>query len=238
MARALLLTDEPILAKGFSALLSGVPEFDLVGVCYNPAQLIDSLSLSQPDLLLIDVNAHVTLDLIPQVRQRVSECKIILCVHSISLELAYQTMRLGIHGIFRKTLRTDVMIRCLQKVSEGEFWFEEAITAGVTQARAVQLSKRESELISLLAQGLKNKEIAHALSISEGTIKVYLSRLFRKVGVKDRYELALYGLRNEMPHLVSSGADHPLRKEPGVEPMRKPPSLLVPAMATGTFGKA
>jgi DNA-binding CsgD family transcriptional regulator len=60
----------------------------------------------------------------------------------------------------------------------------------------VALTKRESQLVSLLSQGLKNKEIATTLTISEGTVKVYLSRLFQKVGVKDRFELALYGLRN------------------------------------------
>jgi DNA-binding CsgD family transcriptional regulator len=60
----------------------------------------------------------------------------------------------------------------------------------------VALTKRESQLVALLSQGLKNKEIASTLQISEGTVKVYLSRLFQKVGVKDRFELALYGLKN------------------------------------------
>ena len=58
------------------------------------------------------------------------------------------------------------------------------------------LTQREGQLVSLLSQGLKNKEIATTLMISEGTVKVYLSRLFQKVGVKDRFELALFGLKN------------------------------------------
>src|SRR6185503_15843601 len=60
----------------------------------------------------------------------------------------------------------------------------------------VALTQREGQLVSLLSQGLKNKEIAVTLMIGEGTVKVYLSRLFRKVGVKDRFELALFGLKN------------------------------------------
>jgi DNA-binding CsgD family transcriptional regulator len=60
----------------------------------------------------------------------------------------------------------------------------------------IPLTRREGQLVMLLSQGLKNKEISAALSISEGTVKVYLSRLFQKVGAKDRFELALYGLRN------------------------------------------
>jgi DNA-binding CsgD family transcriptional regulator len=78
-------------------------------------------------------------------------------------------------------------------------WFEESLKEGFWASRPINLSRRESQLVSLLSQGLKNKEIATLLLISEGSVKVYLSRLFRKLGVNDRFELALYGLRN-LPH--------------------------------------
>ena len=78
----------------------------------------------------------------------------------------------------------------------GELWFEKALTDSFLCARRVALTQREGQLVSLLSQGLKNKEIATTLMISEGTVKVYLSRLFQKVGVKDRFELALFGLKN------------------------------------------
>src|SRR5450759_2395324 len=73
---------------------------------------------------------------------------------------------------------------------------EKALTDSFLCARRVALTQREGQLVSLLSQGLKNKEIATTLMISEGTVKVYLSRLFQKVGVKDRFELALFGLKN------------------------------------------
>jgi DNA-binding CsgD family transcriptional regulator len=81
-------------------------------------------------------------------------------------------------------------------VQAGELWFEKALTDSFLCARRVALTQREGQLVSLLSQGLKNKEIASTLLISEGTVKVYLSRLFQKVGVKDRFELALFGLKN------------------------------------------
>jgi DNA-binding CsgD family transcriptional regulator len=81
-------------------------------------------------------------------------------------------------------------------VAEGGLWFEEALKASFTTMRTISLTRRESQLVSLLSQGLKNKEIAATLFISEGTVKVYLSRLFQKLGVKDRFELALFGLKN------------------------------------------
>jgi DNA-binding NarL/FixJ family response regulator len=70
--------------------------------------------------------------------------------------------------------------------------------------RSVLLTRREAQLTTLLAHGLKNKEIAAALDVSEGTVKVYMSKLFQKLGVKDRFELALYGLKNFMPGDTSS----------------------------------
>jgi DNA-binding CsgD family transcriptional regulator len=81
-------------------------------------------------------------------------------------------------------------------VQAGELWFEKALTDSFLCARRVALTQREGQLVTLLSQGLKNKEIATTLMISEGTVKVYLSRLFQKVGVKDRFELALFGLKN------------------------------------------
>jgi DNA-binding CsgD family transcriptional regulator len=81
-------------------------------------------------------------------------------------------------------------------VAEGGLWFEETLKTSFTSMRTVSLTRRESQLVSLLSQGLKNKEIASTLFISEGTVKVYLSRLFHKLGVKDRFELALFGLKN------------------------------------------
>jgi DNA-binding CsgD family transcriptional regulator len=108
-------------------------------------------------------------------------------------------MSLGVRGILRKTLPPETLLRCLTRVNEGELWFEKSLTDSIMSARRYSLTRREGQLVSLLSQGLKNKEIATALTISEGTVKVYLSRLFQKLGVKDRFELALYGLKNLTP---------------------------------------
>ena len=73
-------------------------------------------------------------------------------------------------------------MRCLTRVNEGELWFEKALTDSIMSARRYSLTRREGQLVSLLSQGLKNKEIATALTISEGTVKVYLSRFSRNWG--------------------------------------------------------
>ena len=134
--------------------------------------------------------------LLSDLKQASPETRIVLWVTAISTELAFQAMGLGIRGILRKQLPADLQVKCLQRVHAGELWFEKALTDSFLNARRVYLTNREGQLVSLLSQGLKNKEIAAALMVSEGTVKVYLSRLFEKTGVKDRFELALFGLRN------------------------------------------
>ena len=197
MACVLLFTDEPVLARGFTSILSSVAGFETVSVCHHLPELFDkALEAGKPDVLLIDLTPEVSFGVLTRLQRELPDCRIVLWVRSISTELAYQAMELGIRGILRKTLPAELLIKCLAKVSEGELWFDKGLTASFLSAKMVSLTRRESQLVTLLSQGLKNKEIAATLSISEGTVKVYLSRLFQKVGVKDRFELALYGLRN------------------------------------------
>jgi DNA-binding NarL/FixJ family response regulator len=196
MARVLLFTDEPVVAVGFASILSSVPGFENACVCQNTTELAGAVQTFKPNVLLIDLTPGVTFGILTQLQRDLPDCRIVLWVRTISTELAYQAMELGVRGVLRKTLTPELLIKCLSKVSEGELWFDKALTASFLSAKMVALTKRESQLVSLLSQGLKNKEIATTLTISEGTVKVYLSRLFQKVGVKDRFELALYGLRN------------------------------------------
>jgi two-component system nitrate/nitrite response regulator NarL len=199
MANVLLCSDEPILAEGLARILAGSEALNMISYCPGIAGLQAQMELHQPDLLLVDLTAGITFSVLSGLHEVASHAKIVLWVHAISTELALQAMSLGVRGILRKTLPTETLLRCLTRVNEGELWFEKALTDSIMSARRYSLTRREGQLVSLLSQGLKNKEIATALTISEGTVKVYLSRLFQKLGVKDRFELALYGLKNLTP---------------------------------------
>ena len=196
MTRILLYSDEPILAKGLESVLRQVEGFDLLPTCGSVASLVEQMAQGSPELVLMDLTPEISFAVLNDMKHAMMRCKIVLWVNSISTELAFQAMGLGVRGILRKTLPTDLQVKCLQKVQAGELWFEKALTDSFLCARRVALTQREGQLVSLLSQGLKNKEIASTLLISEGTVKVYLSRLFQKVGVKDRFELALFGLKN------------------------------------------
>ncbi len=98
---------------------------------------------------------------------------------------------------FLDTTATPESVRdCLRITSGGRIWMERSLTVSLLNLRPIKLSRRQTQLVGLLVQGLKNKEIAASLGISEATVKAYLTTLFEKVGAKDRFELALFGLRN------------------------------------------
>jgi DNA-binding NarL/FixJ family response regulator len=213
MIRILLYSSEPVLAQGLASALIGKSDCRLVSVVTSDDDLAAAVAIEKPDILLLDLTSGLSFESLRELKERDDRCKLLLWVNGISTELAFQAMELGVRGIARRTLPTEILMECLRKVSQGELWLEKTLTDSMLSARKVSLTPREGQLITLLTQGLKNKEVATVMSVSESTVKVYLSRLFAKVGVKDRFELAIYGLR-----CVTAGQgrlDHPERKSHG-----------------------
>ena len=199
MASVMLCADQPILAEGLRQTLSNVSGLELVNYCSVVADLHEQIKIFQPDILLLEVTSEVTFSVLSGLRTALPALQVVLWVHVIPTELALQSMSLGVRGILRTTLPVETLVRCLMRVSEGELWFEKGLTDAIMTSRSYALTPREGQLVALLTQGLKNKEIAWKLNIAEGTVKVYMSRMFQKLGVKDRLELALYGLKNLTP---------------------------------------
>jgi two-component system nitrate/nitrite response regulator NarL len=196
MPSVLLVTDDSVLASGLTHILERTEDLRVVGACAYVESLPEVLRQIKPTIVLIDMTGNVSMPSIADIRKSAPDCHVCLWVRHLPDELAYQAMGQGVRGILRRALPVTDVVNCLRKLSRGEVWFEERLMGGFFSYRTVRLTKRESQLVGLLAQGLKNKEIAYAMSLSEGTVKVYLSRLFEKLAVRDRFELALYGLRN------------------------------------------
>jgi len=196
MASIQFFSDQPVLSLGLAQALAAAEDLSLTASCLSGDQLLASLAASQPDLLLLDLTPDFTLDFLTSIHKAASKAKIVLWVHFISTEMALQAMGLGMRGIISKTLPPEGIVDSLRKIDSGELWFEKALTDSILTARRYTLTRREGQIVTLVAQGLKNRELGVALNISEGTVKVYLSRLFKKLGLKDRFELALFGLKN------------------------------------------
>ncbi len=218
MSTILFFSDQPVLARGLQEILHDEQELQFLDHCATTDRLLESLQASKPDLLILDLTSDFTLDFLTSVHRSAPASKIVLWVHFISTEMALQAMGLGVRGILNKTLTPELLISGLKKVDSGELWFEKSLTDSILTARRYSLTRREGQIVGLVAQGLKNKELGIALNISEGTVKVYLSRLFKKLGLKDRFELALFGLKNLTAGYSSQGTATPTQRQGGQDP--------------------
>ena len=196
MVRLVVYSDQPILAMGLESLIAADPALELNACCSNIAALREHLANENPDLAVLDLTPEITSAALLELQNLAPECKLILWTNTIGGDFALQALTIGIRGVLRKTLPLEALLQCLHRVGAGELWFEKSLTDSFRAARRVWLSPRESQLVTLLARGLKNKEISGELGITEGTVKVYLSHLFQKAGAKDRFELALQALTN------------------------------------------
>jgi DNA-binding NarL/FixJ family response regulator len=187
-------SDQPILAAGLEAVVSERKDCTLSGIFATLGLLMEHVGACRPSVVLLDVTPAVTFSTLSNLKPLVDVAPVILWVNAVSTEFVSKALASGVRGILRQSLPIELQIKCLRTVAVGDLWVEQPLCEELLNARRVRLTRREYQLVSLLAQGLKNKEIAYAMTLSEGTVKVYLTRLFRKVGVSDRFELALFAL--------------------------------------------
>jgi DNA-binding NarL/FixJ family response regulator len=204
---------EPVVQLGLKAILETDAEFELVGVVNNDTDLVRQAALHQPHVILYSLNLELGQSIIEELGCVASQSALVLWGHSFSTDLAYQAMDLKVQGMLSTTSLPETLKECLKVAAGGRRWMEQSLSTALLNAHRVTLSRRQLQILALLVQGLKNKEIATHLAISEGTVKSYLTKLFEKVGAKDRFELALFGLRN-MRGLLDPGLHRPVQPFP------------------------
>lgn len=193
--RLLFYCEHPILALGLTSILGDQSDFQ-IEITSSRDEALTVVESASPEMVLLDMNADFHLGFLQAIRKVSREAKLVLWVDSISTEMAFQAFNLGVRGVLRKLLPPSAFLTQLRNIRDGNLWIEKTLMNSIVSAKAVQLTRREAQLVALLAQALKNKEIAATMNVTENTVKAYLSRLFQKLGVKDRLELALYGLKN------------------------------------------
>jgi two-component system nitrate/nitrite response regulator NarL len=149
---------------------------------------------------LVDQSAGLKLvfQFISDVRNTWSRCQPVLWVNDLAEIDCFRALQLGARGILKKTVPVQLMLECLHAVSVGDVWIESSLSehgGGLDRRSAPRLTPREKEIVHHVCVGMKNKEIAEALAITPGTVKVHLMHIFEKTGVKDRFELAVNGRR-------------------------------------------
>lgn len=195
MTRIGVFTDEPLAALGLSSVFGAERDFQLTGVWDDAAGFAHQVEQSQPDVLFLDMACGLTLWQVADLRQRAPDCRLICWVRTIQFDLAMSLLELGIRGVLPKTIPGNVLCGLVRRIATGEHCIDDTLFAPAP-TQALRLTGRERQILTMVSFGMKNREMASALSISEGTLKVYVSRLLQKTGMRDRHQLALYRLRN------------------------------------------
>ena len=124
--------------------------------------------------------------------------EIVVWAANISDVESFRLLQAGARGVVRKTANVSVLLDCLQSVVRKQIWTESLVAeddSPLRRPRTRPLTPREQQVAELVSKGMKNREIAEALSIATGTVKIHLMHIFEKTGIRDRFELALHGLR-------------------------------------------
>ncbi len=214
MIRIVIADDHPIVRDGLRKLLSLEDDFEVVGEAGDGREVLERLQELDPDVLLLDLKMpHLDgLAALSVLQQQNNRTKVIVLTASDDKNEFVQAMKLGCSGIVLKQTAPELIVKSIRKVNGGEIWLDSHTTAAVMRQFASPgesggpvnggtktrerspLSQREREIVQLVAQGFKNKEMAEKMFISEQTVKNHLHNIFDKLGVSDRLELALYAI--------------------------------------------
>jgi|GraSoiStandDraft_50_1057286.scaffolds.fasta_scaffold214644_2 two-component system, NarL family, nitrate/nitrite response regulator NarL len=200
--RVLIADTQPIVLEGLRSVLSP-SGIHVIGEAFDGIEAITKTIDLDPDVLVLDFKLPRAdaLTVLQSVQSRAPRSKVILFASSEYRGEFPEAIRLGCSGILLKESSTDLIKKSIEKVHAGEIWLDTKTIAAVLHqfgshrgALVCPLTKREREVIAGIARGLKNKQIAEQMSISEQTVKNHLQKLFDKLGVSDRLELALYAI--------------------------------------------
>jgi DNA-binding NarL/FixJ family response regulator len=186
---------------GLAKVLEECEDLEYVGCSTRLSDSLEALRSALPDIVLVDQSAglKVVFQFISDVKSTSSRCQPVLWVNDLAEIDCFRALQLGARGILKKTLPLESVVECLRSVGRGNVWIENSLpenVGGMAERRgAPRLTPREREIVHHVCAGMKNKEIADALRITAGTVKVHLMHIFEKTGVKDRFELAVHGRR-------------------------------------------
>lgn len=193
--KAAFYSDRPMVRAGLARLVEGWLPVE-VREAGSRQELIHVLIEDQPALAVVDLAAGFDLPLLKEMQDSARNCQFILVAKRLTPELLYHVSESGSCSVLCETAPVELFRETVVAAAEGRTKIDSSVLPDGYSEERIPLSPRETELVALLAQGMKNREIADALNLSVGTVKVYLSHLFNKLHVKDRFELALYALRN------------------------------------------
>jgi two-component system nitrate/nitrite response regulator NarP len=200
MKRILLADDHPMIRTALEVLLRDT-DYEIVGTASSGNEALDAVASARPDILLLDLQmpGGSGMEVLRELRSRHgSRPKIVLLTAGIDDSSLMEAKSLRAQGMVLKNSDPAYLLECLDRVSGGGVWIDPELRARIGELEQTfaergrpALSPRERELVRFVRKGLRNREIASELGVTEGTVKVYLHAVFEKLGVSSRTELAI-----------------------------------------------
>jgi two-component system nitrate/nitrite response regulator NarL len=194
---------QPVTAEGIRTLLQGHQDLSFAESTESLQRGLDLVRRQSPDVLVIDkaFGMQGILEWLQELRVTDPGARTAVVIWGVSITEAeaLRFLQSGARGILRKTAPVTVVLACLRTVAEGRSWMEDSVfrdSARSDRYPRSELTSREQQVLELVEQGFKNKEIAGELGIRPGTVKIHLKHIFEKTGVRGRYGLALSGLKD------------------------------------------
>lgn len=204
LIRIVLVDSHPIALLGLNTLLTSNHEFEIVASLNSEHQILETIKLTQPDIILMDFHLPKVdgVQLVHDVQMVGGDTsKIVIYTATLSKTETCDLIRAGVKGILLKEMPISLIRQCLRQVHAGGEWLERRAMRSAfeqilrreseLQEISTQLSPREINLATLIATGHNNKSAARELRISEGSARVYLNRIYSKLHISNRLQLAL-----------------------------------------------
>jgi len=193
---------QPITAEGLRNLIAACPDLEFLEPLRTLEATMEFAHAKSPDLIIIDkgFGMRAVLDWIHDLKMTDATSAVTVWGVSMTEAEALRLLQAGARGIVRKTAELTNILACLRTVASGRSWMEDTVFRDSLQndhQPHSELTPREQQVLQLVEQGFKNKEIALELGIRPGTVKIHLKHIFEKTGVRGRYGLAINGLKDK-----------------------------------------
>lgn len=210
--QVMMADDHMMVREGVKALLEIDGDIKVIAQANDGVECLKILEEVSPDVLLLDINMPKLdgLSVLDTVKRTKLGLKVIVLTIHNEGEYLYSAYEKGADGYVLKDSGSDILKRAIRVVHQGEQYIEPILMPRLRERiennknpekKEDKLSKREFEILKLVAVGMYNKEIADQLSISEKTVKNHMSSIFRKIKVSDRTQAAVYAIRNNYVRL-------------------------------------
>lgn len=202
--RVALADDHPIVLEGLANLLQAQGDFDVVSRCQSGREALEALREHQPDVLVLDLRMPGMggLEALREMRTQGMKARVVLLTAALEEDDVLEAIRLGVKGVILKEMAPNLLVQCIRTVAAGGQWLEKQSVGRAlekllqreasSQQLAGALTPRELEVVRMMVHGLRNKEIADRLCVSEGTVKVHLHNIYEKLGTDGRMALVLW----------------------------------------------